>query len=282
MPRRDGASVGGTRPKAPASSLESARQEPARTLIELDEQTRGGMTTPNAPAPEVDPIRVTRQARMVEKVLTRLREAILSHEIPPGERLLQIDLADRMGVSRTPLREAFRLLEQDGLVRVSNGNRTIEVVHLTGKDLADHYDLREMIDGLAARLLARRGLDDLARRTLRDHLDTMRSALEPFDGQSYFVAHVNFHCAIIEHCDNAPLLRQLPLVRLTAASLRDEFPRVVRPSSQTTAADARRNARLAQDSHEAIFDAIDRGDEGAAEKAAREHIAVARTYFPEE
>jgi GntR family transcriptional regulator, vanillate catabolism transcriptional regulator len=241
----------------------------------------GKMTARAAIAPETDPIRVAKQARIVDQVLTRLRESILSHDIPPGQRLLQTELAERMGVSRTPLREALRLLEQDGLVRVSNGNRTVEVVHLSGKDLADHYEVREVIDGLAARLLARRGLADGVRRTLRDHLATMRSSLNPFIGQSFLVAHIGFHSVIIENSDNAALIRQLPLVRLTAASLRDEFPRAVRESSKITAAVARRNANEAQAQHEAIFDAIDRGDQEAAEKAARAHIAAAQAFFPE-
>lgn len=229
-----------------------------------------------------DPIRVTPRPRIVDEVLHRLRELILNHSIPPGARLVQTDLAERMGVSRTPLREAIRLLEQDGLVQVSDGNRTVEVVRFSRRDLVDLYAIREVIDGLAARTLATRGMDDATNRLIGEHVATMKKSSEPFRGEEYFVAHVNFHTSIIEHCGNRRLAAQLPLVRLTAASLRDSFPRFVTESHRTTAAAARATAGAAHREHARIFKAIVKQDPEEAERAAREHIAHAAAYFPED
>src|SRR5690348_13675855 len=101
-----------------------------------------------------DPIPLVPRARIVEEVLHRLRDAILSNRIPPGERLVQTELAEYFGVSRTPLREALRLLQRDGLVRVADGNGTVEVVRLSREDMIELYAIREVIDGLAARTMA--------------------------------------------------------------------------------------------------------------------------------
>jgi GntR family transcriptional regulator, vanillate catabolism transcriptional regulator len=234
-----------------------------------------------APVPP-DPIRVAPRPRIVDEVLHRLRESILSHEIPPGARLVQTELADRMGVSRTPLREAIRLLEQDGLVQVSDGNRTVEVVRLSRQDLVELYAMREVIDGLAARTLATGGMSDEVRALIGGHLKMMEQATEPFHGEDYIVGHVNFHSSIVQHCGNRRLSSHLPLVRLTAASLRDEFPRYARESSHTSAATARQTARATHEEHVRIFEALSSGDGDLAERAAREHIASAVAFFPED
>ncbi|HJQ46503.1 MAG TPA: GntR family transcriptional regulator [Amycolatopsis sp.] len=95
------------------------------------------------------------QTRLADEVAHVLRDLILRGELEPGSQLLQIQLSERLGVSRTPLREAFRILEPDGLLRSSNGNKTVEVVELGHEPLIETYQVREVIDGLAARLAAR-------------------------------------------------------------------------------------------------------------------------------
>jgi GntR family transcriptional regulator of vanillate catabolism len=237
---------------------------------------------PSAEHSSADPIRVAPRARIVDEVLHRLRESILNHSIPPGARLIQTELADRMGVSRTPLREAIRLLEEDGLVQVSDGNRTVEVVRLSRQDLVDLYAIREVIDGLAARTLAARGMDEALHSLIGQHITTMAQATEPFRGEDYFVAHINFHTSIIQRCGNRRLASQLPLVRMTAASLRDTFPRFVTEGRRTSAAAARQTARAAHEEHVRVLKAIENQDPEEAERAAREHIANAVRYFPED
>ncbi|HVW41422.1 MAG TPA: GntR family transcriptional regulator [Amycolatopsis sp.] len=242
------------------------------------------MTTRPAPvdSPGVDPVRVTPRARIVDQVVHQLREAILNHEIPPGSRLIQLELADRLGVSRTPLREALRLLEQDGLVQVSDRNRTVEVVQFSRRDFIELYAVREVIDGLAARTLASRGMDEDTEKIIGGHLAAMEAASKPLRGEDYVVAHVGFHAAIIEHCGNSRLASQLPLVRITAAALRDEWPRHLRQRSRTSEADGLRAVERTHQEHVRIFDAIRNGDPDEAERVARAHIVAARAFFPGE
>ncbi len=176
-------------------------------------------------------------------------------------------------MSRTPLREAIRLLEQDGLVRVSNGNRTVEVVHLDGDELRELYEIREVVDGLAARLLARRGMPAGVREQIEAHLHQMVNSVYPLRGDDFFTAHLDFHSEILLHCGNQRLQSQLHLVRMTAASLRDEFPLVVREGPRMSAQEAETHARTSNQEHRAIFEAIDARDEALAERVARQHIA---------
>src|SRR5262249_441304 len=98
------------------------------------------------------------RTRLVDAVADQLREWILNGTLAPGTQLLQVELAQKFGVSRTPLREGFGVRERDGLIKMSNGNKTVEVVALTVPDILDIYELREMVDGFAAARLARAGL----------------------------------------------------------------------------------------------------------------------------
>jgi GntR family transcriptional regulator, vanillate catabolism transcriptional regulator len=227
----------------------------------------------------LDEFRLDVRLRLVDQVTHVLREMILSHKIPAGSRLVQTELADRLGVSRTPLREAIRVLEQDGLLRVSDGNRTVEVVSFSGDDLVQLYEIREVIDGLAARLLARRGLGVEADKEISDHLRIMSKSVLPLKGEAFFTAHTGFHSAILIHSGNARLRGELQLVRMTAASLRDEFPRQLRTGGGA-ANEAKAKAALAIAKHEAIYDAIRRGDEDLAEQVARYHIRQSFDLIP--
>lgn len=82
-------------------------------------------------------------------VFNTLREAILKGEIKPGERLMELQLAAKLGVSRTPIREAIRMLEQEGLA-VTVPRRGAEVAKMTEKDMQDVLQVREALDELAA------------------------------------------------------------------------------------------------------------------------------------
>ena len=108
-------------------------------------------------------------------------------------------------VSRPTLREAFRILEREGLVKVANGNRTIEVARFGAAELRDLYEVREVIDGLAARLLARNGLSEEVDEELRGLLAEMDTTAEPFQPSRWFEAHLGFHVRIATCCGNSPI-----------------------------------------------------------------------------
>jgi GntR family transcriptional regulator, vanillate catabolism transcriptional regulator len=228
-------------------------------------------------------LRLPSRNRLVDDVTNRLRDLILSHQLPPGLKLLQTELAEQFGVSRTPLREAIRLLEYDGLVRVSNGNRTVEVVEFSRDDLRELYEIREVIDGLAARLLAGRDLQGHVDAALTRSLAVIAESVYPLHGKRLFAAHLEFHSVIVQHSGNSQLLSHLALVRLTAASLRDEFPAAVRSLSRSPD-EAEKRARVTVSEHQRIYDAIRSGDGDEAEREARCHIrgTIDRYLSPED
>lgn len=214
--------------------------------------------------------------RLVDDVVHVLREKIFRGELPAGTQLLQIDLAAALGVSRTPLREAFRILENDGLVRTSNNNRTVEVVTITSADLQDMYQIREVVDGLAARLAGQRRLPPDAATEARRLLDEMAASCKPYDPVRRTEAHAEFHTLFVLHSGNDRLRALIPLIRASSAALYLPFindpgaVELVNKGKLTTHAELLDES---QHSHGEILEAVLAGDGAAAEKAARAHIA---------
>jgi len=223
------------------------------------------MTARRAEAPNLP---VFERTRLVDEVTTHLRELILTQEIPAGSQLLQVELAEKLGVSRTPLREAFRILERDGLVRIANGNRTVEVVSWTPDELRDLYEVREVVDGLAARLVARAGMSKDLDRQLKRSLEQMERSVEKLDHQLQVAAHTTFHAAIAEHCGNSRVIALLPLIRLTGAALHPALEGAYRDGAE----EPRALLKEGLEHHRAIYQALRDGDERAAEELARRHI----------
>ena len=88
-----------------------------------------------------------------EVVFHTLRKAIIQGELQPGERLMEVSLANKLGVSRTPVREALRQLDLEGLVEIAP-NRGAKVIGISRKDVEDIYHMRARLEGLAARKAA--------------------------------------------------------------------------------------------------------------------------------
>jgi DNA-binding GntR family transcriptional regulator len=198
------------------------------------------------------------RTRLVDEVAQVLRERIYAGRYGAGEPLRQEHLAADLRVSRTPLREAIRVLEREGLLHSEPG-RGVRVVTADLATLLDAYALREVVDGLAARLAAERaGEEDVAR--LRELVREQRATLDPFDPGAYTLSNVSFHATVTELAANAFLRGELPLMRLTS--------QVFTPVDLIGAD----HARLAVDQHAAIVQAIAAGDGPEAELRARAHI----------
>ena len=105
-------------------------------------------------------------------VFNTLRQAIITGEFVPGERLMEIALANRLGVSRTPVREAIRKLELEGLV-VMIPRKGAEVARITEKDLRDVLEVRSSLEELAAGLATER-LDESSREKIQAALDNFQ------------------------------------------------------------------------------------------------------------
>jgi DNA-binding GntR family transcriptional regulator len=198
------------------------------------------------------------RVRLVDEVADVLRSEIYAGRFPLGTPLRQEQLATELNVSRTPLREALRMLEREGLVRVEPG-RSVRVISGDLTTLFDAYALREVVDGLAARLVAQRS-DPEVLSQLEGVLTEQAETLVPWDPNRYTVTNVAFHSRLIEAAGNEFLRAQLPLVHMTS--------QVFIPIARVSAARAER----ALGEHGQIVAAIRTGDAELAERLAREHI----------
>jgi GntR family transcriptional regulator, vanillate catabolism transcriptional regulator len=206
----------------------------------------------------VGPLR--KQQRLVDQVAAHLREGILGGELPSGTPLIQEELAEKLGVSRTPLREAFRILERDGLVRSSPRSNTVLVAEFTDEDVTELYQIREVLDGLAARLAATRHPANSDLVQLARYVTQMSNSIRPFNTPRYLQAHVAFHLGIVELSGNKRLRQQEPVFRISAQMLYGRLSTNVERLERSN------------EEHQQILDAIAAGDGARAEKVARQHI----------
>jgi DNA-binding GntR family transcriptional regulator len=211
--------------------------------------------------PRVDEPAITAQAewargRPVDDVAELLRERIIHGRYSAGARLTQRALAEDLSVGRPVVAEALRILEREGFVSTAPDGRTIQVAADDRASLLSAYALREMIDGLAARLAASRGTPALDR-VLRASVGEQRAAVAAQDVRQYRRANLGFHVALIEAAGNPLLLSQVALVRVTSRSAA-----VVGPG--------RRRAAVAE--HDAIMGAVQARQPYEAEAAARAHV----------
>lgn len=203
--------------------------------------------------------------RLVHEVANLLRDGIYSGHFAPGDYLRQVEISTLFKVSRTPIREAFRVLEQEGIVTKSNGG-AVQVVKADTASLLDAYAMREVIDGLAAREATKRiNIDALGH--LNNLIDQQRTSISPWVPQNYTALNVQFHAAIIEIAQNKFLSRELPLVGMTS--------QVFTPSSSLN----RDRAAMAIDEHIGIVAAIEAGDGQRAETVARLHIRTTMNHL---
>jgi DNA-binding GntR family transcriptional regulator len=193
-----------------------------------------------------------------EKVYDHLKQAILAGEIEPGERLLETRLAESLGVSRIPVREAIRKLEREGLIVVFP-RRGVYASSLSPRDVDEVYAVRAVLEGLAARLAAEHKNDThLAR--LDEILADMAAQVERGDAAGLFSTGREFHQVVLEAADNAKLSLMMELMR-------GQIERVRRVRMQVT---GRTHDVLRE--YQAIRDAIARGDGKRAEVEMRAHV----------
>ncbi len=206
------------------------------------------------------------RVRLVDEVAAVLRERIYAGRFAPGTRLRQEQLAAELDVSRTPLREALRILEREGLVNVESKGG-VRVITADVRTLHAAYELREVVDGLAARLAARHH-ETAPVAVMQSILERQAKALDPWNAGRYTAANVAFHNEIIEAAQNEFLLAQVPLVHMTS--------QVFTPVAGVDPS----RAELAIAEHEGILAEIQEGLEDEAELRARAHIRRTMESFP--
>ena len=135
---------------------------------------------------------------------TAIREAILSGLLKPGERLVEVNLARQLGVSRAPVREALRQLETEGLV-VTQPHRGTYVAEFSAHDLWEIYTLRAAVEGLAVHLVASDPSTEVVER-LEDLVDRMRRAAQEGDRDRLSQLDMRFHETICKAAQHQRLL----------------------------------------------------------------------------
>jgi len=208
------------------------------------------------PVPE--PLSIT---SVVDQVYDAIRERIASGALPRGARIHQEDLADELGVSRTPVREALRRLAAEGLVEMRT-NRGARVADVAGTDIRAAYEARLVVEPGAARLAAQRQLAaPLAR--MEAALAAQRRSARSVERS--FEANREFHLALVAASGNeflTQLAQRLWVARIGAAIYERQI-------------EAQERILLDVAEHERILAAIQAGDARTAESLTRRHLADA-------
>jgi DNA-binding GntR family transcriptional regulator len=190
---------------------------------------------------------------------TLILEAIEAGDYKPGDRLVESELAERLGVSRTPVREALQRLETQAML--TRDGRSLIVASLDHNQLADLYTVRTELEGLAARLAARHATPEEVR-VLRSMVTEDRALLGK-DPRQLSRANKRFHKQIHLASHNRFLVQQLDLVHRSMALM----------ANTSFAAEGRDEVALVE--HDQIVAAIEAGDGEAAYQALRMHISRA-------
>lgn len=209
-----------------------------------------------------------------QQVLIKLRKMIIAGELEGGARVAEIPTAELLGVSRQPVRMAFRLLEQEGLL-IKNPTRGYTVREISEKLVNDALEVRGILEGLAAKTITEQGLTEEQKKTLQNCIVETEKL---FDGKTEFGDHeleryhhfnVIFHDTIIQGAQNVALIQalaknnQLPMASAQAITY-----------DQTQALSEYRRLHYAHLQHCSIYDALINRQAGRAETLMREHSSV--------
>ena len=198
---------------------------------------------------------VTERVGLAGGVVARLRERILSGELAPGARLHQADLAERLGVSRIPVRDALHQLAAEGLVHL-NGRAGATVTELSIADLQELYELREAIEPLASRLAAP-NVGRLQVLRMGKWAEVMEAADSP---QEWLAANRDFHAIVYEQSGRPRMIELIGYLRRHV----DRFVRLhlILPA----------NRERLNTEHRAILDAVAQRDPAAVEERTHAHL----------
>ncbi|MCO5130803.1 MAG: GntR family transcriptional regulator [Xanthobacteraceae bacterium] len=203
---------------------------------------------------------------LIHQVYGRILDAIVDRSLPPGHRIRQIELAERLGVSRQPVSHALHLLHRQGLIAES-GRKGFQVTRLDPLRIRQLYQVRGALDGLSARLAALRlKLDASGRAELERALQVGRDADDTTPLATLIGCDVDFHRAIY-HLSGNPVIEE---------TIGAQWPHMRRSMATVLAELDYRASAWAE--HEAIAALILAGDADGAEAAARQHAITAGEF----
>lgn len=198
------------------------------------------------------------------RVIAAMRDRIINGHAEPGSALSELALADEFGVSRTPVREALKQLQTEGLVEIRPRVGTF-VTSPSRREITELFEIKELLEGAAARLLAQRGNVPEVEQ-LRDNVDQADRAVRRDDRLRYAELVHEFHDLLIQGADNQKLeahyrtlMNQLAYARLVQTSL-------ARPG----------RALESDQEHHRVLELILEKDGDSAERLMRQHVRASR------
>lgn len=191
-------------------------------------------------------------------VFQTLRTAILKGDLKPGERLMELQLAAKLGVSRTPIREAIRMLEKEGLAKTVP-RKGAHVSKMTEKDMEDVLEIRLALEELAVRSSCKKMTDEQLKE-LEQAMKEFDEATKGDDIREIAEADVKFHDVIYHSADNPKLLsmlnnlrEQMYRYRVEYLKDRDEYPKL-------------------REEHHMMYEDLKNKDEDGVTKKLKEHL----------
>ncbi len=194
----------------------------------------------------------------MEYVLQRLRSEMASGEILPGRQIRQAEIAERYGVSPTPVREALRLLEADGMIQYTP-HRGATVTELSARELNDLYLIRTSVETEVARLAGERATPEQVAEIRRQH-EELKEAARTADAETLSAMNRDFHLAFLR--TGSPLVTQHVVAPLWQGFLP--------PSRSQWRSDERKSLFIAE--HEALVQALEQGDAESVADAMSHHL----------
>ncbi|MCQ2530481.1 MAG: GntR family transcriptional regulator [Lachnospiraceae bacterium] len=198
-------------------------------------------------------------------VFKTLREAIITGDLKPGERLMEIKLANELGVSRTPVREAIRKLELEGLV-IMTARKGAEVAPINEKDLKEVLEIRKSLESLACELACKNAsAEDIVK--MRVLNEAIEKAVKEEDIEEITKQDVDFHEAIYTTTKNDRLVHMLHQLKEHIFRYRFEYIKDMK------------NKEMIVEEHKKIIAAIEQNNAKAACKEIERHIEVQEKYI---
>jgi DNA-binding GntR family transcriptional regulator len=208
-----------------------------------------------------------KQKSLAEHIVEDLEQKIISRTLRPGQRIIEEALCRAFGVSRSPVREAFQILENRGFV-VREPRKGISVAKITPQEAEDIYRIRASLDGLATALAVQKRTPEFLKKLRKMHEQMIRAA-ENKNGVTYQNLNEKFHTLIITACGNPRLIQLID--NFDKQTMRYRLAVASGPGWMTN------STRI----HTAIVDAVEAGDAEAAERIRKESILGQIERFPE-
>ena len=201
--------------------------------------------------------RLTPNLPLRDQAYSALKDAILAGKFAPGDHLVELEIARLLGLSRSPVREAFRRLEQEGYLHVTRSG--VIVQQISSKDIEGIYFVRQKLEAMAATLAAKRATaDEIAQ--LRQALKSMDLAIKEKNDKKIVRAANEFHALLYSLSDNQYLI---DLLNTTYEKIRH---------FRTVNITVHERGREALAEHRAVVEALARHDAAQADRYSQEHI----------